>query len=224
MIKRIIIFLGIFFVAGTSLHYGSPFLMDKLLIVCGVSLLSMLVLIQWISEGFFNYPKFDILFPVITLFAYLLIQALVIRQSNQRYVFESFFAESMIIFFLIYVYASYGSLNLSKLLIEAVLYTNVFLLLIYVIVYFSHFKTHSMVFSGWLVNHDHIAMLTGMLLPYALALSMYKRDVLKKRLFMISAVLVIGIGFLLSVSRGGVHLIYSCDIYHISHCPVAPAL
>ncbi len=203
MIKRIIILFGIFFIAGTSLHYGSPFLMDKLLIVLGVSLLSMLVLIQWISEGFLNYPKFNMLFPVITLFAYLLIQALIIRQSNQRYVFESFFAESMIIFFLIYIYASYGSLNLSKLLIEAVLYTNVFLLLIYVIVYFSHFKTHNMVFSGWLVNHDHIAMLTGMLLPYALALSMYKRDVLKKRLFMISAVLVIGIGFLLSVSRGG---------------------
>jgi len=113
----------------------------------------------------------------------------------------------MIILFFISLYPGSGKRDHSIVLIKSVIYTNSILIFIYLTAYFfripDHFKTGGNVFSGWLVNHNHFAMLIGTLMPYAIAMSVYKRQKRRSRIMWFFSLFVLLTAFLFSVSRGG---------------------
>lgn len=203
MIRKIIIYLSVLMVAGTSLHYGSPFLIDKLVIIVAVSALALSIAAVWAYEGMFTYPRSSVLPPLLVLFFYIFIQTMIFRFANQRYVIESLFACALILLFLVYLYAGFGEKEDSIYLIKSVVYSNSLLMLIYLIRGISHLKVREHVFSGWLVNHNHIAMLAGMLMPYTIAMSVYKHQSVRNRILWFCSMFVLLAGFLFSVSRGG---------------------
>jgi tetratricopeptide (TPR) repeat protein/O-antigen ligase len=203
MIKKIIIFLTPFLIVLSSLHYGSPFIIDKLFIVAGIFIIFVILFYSSLMQEHTGIPRSKLYIPVILFIAYIVLQTIITGTNNQRYTVESLFLSSLIILFLILFYACFDKRENSLYLIQSVLYTNGALVLIYLIIAFGHFKKGEHVFSGWLVNHNHMAMLTGMLMPYAIALSVYRHQKILERIIWFVTLFVLLIGFLFSVSRGG---------------------
>ncbi len=202
MIKKLIIFLSPFLIVLSSIHYGSPFLLDKLLIVIAIAMFLTMLVYSAIYEGAISFPRTRFYIPILLFLAFIVIQQAIVMPENQRYIVEAVLLFFLIVLFFVYFYSGFGRRENSLYIIKSVIYTNSILLFIYLIRSFSHFKTGEHVFSGWLVNHNHIAMLAGMLLPYAIALSIYKHQGFKSRVAWFIAFFVLLISFLFSVSRG----------------------
>ena len=189
----------------SSLHYGSVFLFDKLLIILAVSLLLTVIVgltLLESSDGQISFPHDTFYLPVFLFLAYIIIQTVILSPANQRYLFGAILLFFLIVLFLVYLYAGFGKRENSLYLLQSVIYTNSILLFVYLVRVFISFKAGEHVFSGWLVNHNHIAMLTGMLLPYAIALSVYRHQRTRDRVLWFVSLSVVLISFLLSVSRG----------------------
>ncbi len=202
MMKKLIIFLSPFLIVLSSIHYGSPFLLDKLFIVIVIAMFLTMVVYAALREGTISFPRTRFYIPILLFLAFIVIQQAIIMPENQRYIFEAVFLFFLIVLFFVYFYSGFGKRENSLYIIEAVVYTNAFLLFIYLMQSFSHFKHGEDVFSGWLVNHNHIAMLAGMLLPYAIALSTYRHQNIKNRILWLVTFFILFISFLFSVSRG----------------------
>ncbi len=203
MTKKIIIFFSALLVLATSLHYGSPFLIDKLFIIIFACLMLTLIVFSWIRSGMISLPRSRLYLPLLFLSVYVIVRVIILWPSNQRYIFEPLFVLSLIALFLVYLYAGFGGRSDSLDLIKSVLYTNSLLLIAYIVKMLVHFKAGTNSFSGWLVNNNHLAMLAGMLMPYAIALGVYKHQDVKSRAAWFIALFAILAGFLFSVSRGG---------------------
>ncbi|MCL4558467.1 MAG: O-antigen ligase family protein, partial [Deltaproteobacteria bacterium] len=195
---------SVLLVFGTSLHYGSPFLIDKLAIVIAVSAIALLIVSVWIYDGVFTFPRLDpaVYRPAAALFFYILLRTAIPGPANQRYSFEALFAASLILLFFVYLYAGFGERENALSLVKSVVYSNAALMLVYLIKG-TALGTQGHVFSGWLVNHNHLAMLAGMLMPFPIAMSVYKHQSRRDRALWLCASLVLLAGFLFSVSRGG---------------------
>ncbi|MCL5878213.1 MAG: O-antigen ligase family protein, partial [Deltaproteobacteria bacterium] len=205
MIKILMIFLSPVLIVLSSLHYGSPFLFDKLLITLAILfLLTMLVYLTLLesTDGQISLPHDRFYLPVFLFLAYIVIQTVILSPANQRYLFGAILLFFLIVLFFVYLYAGFGKRENSLYLLQSVVYTNSILLFVYLVRAFSRFKVGEHVFSGWLVNHNHVAMLTGMLLPYAIALSVYRHQRIRDRVMWFVSLSIVLISFLFSVSRG----------------------
>lgn len=203
MIKRFIIYIIPLFIIFSSLHYGSPFIIDKLIIVIFITLMFALLFYSYLMKEHIYIPRSKLLMPIITFFIYIIIQRIVLGLSNQRYLIDTLFLSSLIVLFCLYFFVCFYDRKYSLYVLKFVIYTNSALLFVYLIFTFGHLSKGEQVFSGWLVNHNHIAMLIGMLIPYAITLSLYKRQVIKDRILWFASLLILIIAFLFSVSRGG---------------------
>ena len=205
MIKLLIIFFSPVLIILSSLHYGSPFLFDKLLIALAILLLlTMLVYLTLLesSDGQISLPHDRFYIPVFLFLAYIAIQTAILSPANQRYLFGAILLFFLIVLFFVYLYAGFGKRENSLYLLQSVVYTNSILLFVYLVRAFSRFKVGEHVFSGWLVNHNHSAMLTGMLLPFAIALSVYRHQRMRDRVMWFGSLFILLVSFLFSVSRG----------------------
>ncbi|MGB9734885.1 MAG: O-antigen ligase family protein [bacterium] len=202
MIKKIIIFIIPFLIIFSSVHYGSPFIIDKLLIVVLIDLLLAAIFYSSLLEDQIYLPGGKFYVPVIIFFVYIIIQTAILGMANQRYLIESLFLSYLILLYFIYLFVSFEKRENSMYLFRLVIHTNSAFLLVYLILAFGHLSKGEHAFSGWLINHNHMAMLTGMLIPYAIAFSVYKHQSLKDRILWLVSLLLLIIGFLFSVSRG----------------------
>ncbi len=204
MVRKILILLSAALVLGTSLHYGSPFLIDKLAIVIAVSALAALVVTVWVYDGVFTFPRLvpAVYAPAAALLFYLSMRTIFLGPANQRYSLEALFAGSLVLLFFVYLYAGYGERENGLSLIKSVVYTNAALMLVFLI-RSALIRRQGAVFSGWLVNHNHLAMLAGMLMPFPMAMAAYNHQGRRDRVLWLCALFVLLAGFMLSVSRGG---------------------
>ncbi len=205
MIKKLIIFFSPVLIVLSSLHYGSPFLFDKLLITLAISLLLTMIIYLTLLEstdGQISLPHDRFYVPVFLFLAYIVIETSILHPANQRYLFGSILLFFLVVLFFVYLYTGFGKRENSLYLLQSVVYTNSILLFVYLVRAFSRFKVGEHVFSGWLVNHNHSAMLTGMLLPYAIALSVYRHQRIRDRVMWFITLFILLVSFLFSVSRG----------------------
>ncbi len=202
MTKKLIIIFSFLLIILFSIHYGSPFLPDKLVLILVIALLAALFGIGAAREGQISLPRNIITLPLLVFLGYIVIQTAILHPANQRYTFESMLLFFMIVLFLLYFSVGFGNRDDSMTLIKSVIFANCLLLVVYLLRTAVHLKAGGHVFSGWLVNHNHLAMLAGMLIPYTIALSVYRHQPVRDRILWFASLFIVLVSFLFAVSRG----------------------